>query len=53
MKPNFFMLEPPLFVAAYLSFNYVENYMKVIVFFATVGYTLRRWYLMEKSNRKQ
>lgn len=52
MKNNFFMLEPPLFVAAYLSFSYIENYMKVIVFLITVGYTLRRWYIMEKNKRK-
>lgn len=52
MKHNFFLLEPPLFMTAYLSFSYIDNTMKILIFFVTIGYTFRRWYLMEKNNKK-
>lgn len=35
-----------------ISFTDIEIVMKVIVFILTVGYTLRRWYLLEKNNKE-
>lgn len=36
----------------FISFTDVEIVMKVFVFLITVGYTLRRWYLLEKNKKE-
>lgn len=38
---------------AFVSFSNVEIAMKIVAFFLTVGYTARRWYLLEKKNRNE
>jgi hypothetical protein len=35
------------------SFLTVDFSMKFIVFILTVGYTLRRWYLLEKNKKDE
>jgi hypothetical protein len=40
-----------LFMA--VSFSEVEITMKVIAFVLTVGYTSRRWYLLEKNKKDE
>ncbi len=35
-----------------VSFSNVEIVMKIIVFLLTVGYTVRRWYLLEKNKKE-
>jgi len=37
---------------AVVSFSNIEIMMKVIVFILTVGYTIRRWYLLEKNKKE-
>jgi len=34
-----------------VSFSECEIIMKIIVFSLTVGYMIRRWYLLEKNNK--
>ena len=34
------------------SFSNAEIVMKIIVFLLTVGYTIRRWYLLEKNKKE-
>ena len=36
----------------FISFSNVEIIMKIIVFILTVGYTARRWYLLEKNKKE-
>lgn len=36
----------------FLSFSNIEIIMKIIVFLLTVGYTVRRWYLLEKNKKE-
>ena len=38
-----------IFQEIQMTFSESEIIMKVIVFFLTVGYTARRWYLLEKN----
>lgn len=35
-----------------LSFSKAEIVMKIIVFILTVGYTARRWYMLEKNKKE-
>lgn len=35
----------------FIQFQNCEIIMKIIVFILTVGYTLRRWYLLEKNKK--
>jgi hypothetical protein len=35
-----------------ITFSNVDYVMKILAFLITVGYTIRRWYLMEKNNKK-
>jgi hypothetical protein len=37
---------------AAVSFSNVESAMKVIAFIITVGYTARRWYILEQNKNK-
>ena len=34
-----------------ITFTDIDSIMKVIVFLLTVGYTIRRWYIMEKKTK--
>ena len=34
-----------------ITFTDIDYIMKIIVFLLTVGYTIRRWYLMEKKTQ--
>lgn len=36
----------------FISFTDAEIVMKIIVFILTVGYTARRWYLLEKNKKE-
>ena len=36
----------------FVSFSDAEIVMKIIVFLLTVGYTVRRWYLLEKNKKE-
>ena len=36
----------------FISFSDAEIVMKIIVFLLTVGYTVRRWYLLEKNKKE-
>ena len=36
----------------FISFTDAEIVMKIIVFLLTVGYTVRRWYLLEKNKKE-
>lgn len=36
----------------FISFTDAEIIMKIIVFLLTVGYTVRRWYLLEKNKKE-
>jgi hypothetical protein len=36
---------------AIINFTDAEILMKIVVFLFTVGYTARRWYLLEKNNK--
>jgi len=39
------------FFYAIINFADCEIAMKIVVFLFTVGYTARRWYLLEKNNK--
>ena len=43
------------FFGAFLTISQtnIEFSMKVIAFFLTVGYTARRWYLLETKNKEK
>jgi hypothetical protein len=55
MKQYFLDLKLSLFTGAYfaISFADVDAAMKVLAFAAATGYTLRRWYLLEKNNKDE
>lgn len=38
-------------IYAFIQFADCEIIMKIIAFCLTVGYTIRRWYLLEKNNK--
>jgi hypothetical protein len=51
MKQYFIDLKLSLFTGTYfvISFTDVDAAMKILAFIAATGYTLRRWYLLEKN----
>jgi hypothetical protein len=55
MKQYFLDLKLSLLTGTYfiISFAQVDVAMKVIAFLIATGYTLRRWYLMEKSKKNE
>lgn len=55
MKQYFLDLKLSLFTGTYflISFTDVDSAMKVLAFLAATGYTLRRWYLLEKNNKDE
>jgi len=55
MKQYFLDLKLSLFTGTYfvISFTDVDAIMKVLAFIAATGYTLRRWYLLEKKNKNE
>ena len=36
-----------------VTFTSIEDYLKILSLCLAIGYTIRRWYLMEKTNRKR
>ena len=55
MRQYFLDLKLSLLTGTYfiISFSEVDVVMKVIAFIIATGYTLRRWYLMEKSKKNE
>lgn len=55
MRQYFLDLKLSLFTGTYfiISFAEVDVAMKIIAFILASGYTLRRWYLMEKSKNNE
>lgn len=55
MRQYFLDLKLSLLTGTYfiISFAEVDVAMKVIAFIIATGYTLRRWYLMEKSKKNE
>jgi hypothetical protein len=55
MKQYFLDLKLSLLTGTYfiISFAEVDVAMKIIAFILASGYTLRRWYLMEKSKNNE
>lgn len=55
MRQYFLDLKLSLLTGTYfiISFAQVDVAMKVIAFIIATGYTLRRWYLMEKSKKNE
>jgi len=55
MKQYFLDLKLSLFTGTYflISFTDVDAAMKILAFIAATGYTLRRWYLLEKNNKDE
>jgi hypothetical protein len=55
MRQYFLDLKLSLLTGTYfiISFAEVDVAMKVIAFLIATGYTLRRWYLMEKSKKNE
>jgi len=55
MKQYFLDLKLSLLTGTYfaITFSDIDSVMKIIVFIATAGYTVRRWYLMEKNNKDE
>ncbi|CAB4149210.1 hypothetical protein UFOVP531_57 [uncultured Caudovirales phage] len=51
MKQYFLDLKLSIFTGTYfaISFTDVDATMKVLAFILASGYTLRRWYLLEKN----
>lgn len=39
-------------IYAFIQFADCEIIMKIIAFLLTVGYTIRRWYLLEKNQKE-
>ena len=55
MKQYFLDLKLSLSTGTYflISFTEVDAAMKILAFMAATGYTLRRWYLLEKNNKDE
>lgn len=55
MKQYFIDLKLSIFTGTYfiISFAEVDAIMKVLAFILASGYTLRRWYLMEKNKTNE
>jgi uncharacterized membrane protein YjjB (DUF3815 family) len=55
MKQYILDLKLSLFTGTYflISFANVDAAMKILAFIAATGYTLRRWYLLEKNNKDE
>lgn len=55
MRQYFLDLKLSLLTGTYfiISFAQVDVAMKIIAFIIATGYTLRRWYLMEKSKKNE
>jgi hypothetical protein len=55
MRQYFLDLKLSLLTGTYfiISFAEVDVAMKIIAFILASGYTLRRWYLMEKSKKNE
>jgi hypothetical protein len=55
MRQYFLDLKLSLLTGTYfiISFAEVDVAMKIIAFILASGYTLRRWYLMEKSKNNE
>ncbi len=55
MKQYFLDLRLSLFTGTYfvISFASADFVMKVIAFLIATGYTLRRWYLLEKNKKNE
>ena len=55
MRQYFLDLKLSLLTGTYfiISFTEVDVAMKIIAFIIATGYTLRRWYLMEKSKKNE
>jgi hypothetical protein len=55
MKQYFLDLKLSLLTGTYfaISFANVDATMKVLAFVIATGYTLRRWYLMEKNKNNE
>jgi len=55
MKQYFLDLKPSLLTGTFyaISFADVDSAMKIIAFILATGYTLRRWYIMEKSKNNE
>lgn len=55
MKQYFLDLKLSIFTGTYfaISFANVDATMKVLAFMFASGYTLRRWYLMEKNKNNE
>lgn len=53
MKQYFLDSKLSLLTGTYfaITFTDIDYIMKIIVFLLTVGYTIRRWYLMEKKTQ--
>lgn len=55
MKQTILDLRMSLFTGTYfaVTFSDLDFIMKFIVFLITVGYTVRRWYLLEKNKKDE
>jgi hypothetical protein len=55
MKQYFLDLKPSLLTGTFyaISFAEVDSAMKIIAFILATGYTLRRWYLLEKNKNNE
>ena len=55
MKQYFLDLKLSLLTGTYfaISLTDIDYIMKIIVFILTIGYTVRRWYLLEKNNKDE
>jgi hypothetical protein len=53
MKQTIIDFKLSLLTTTYFALTFVNTdfIMKVIVFLLTVGYTIRRWYLLEKNKK--
>ena len=53
MKNYILDLKSSFLTGGYLVFTFtnVDSAMKVIAFIIATGYTIRRWYLLEKNNK--
>lgn len=54
MKQYFLDLKLSLLTGTYfaITFSDLDSMMKIIVFLLTFGYTVRRWYLLEKNKKE-
>jgi hypothetical protein len=55
MRQYFLDLKTSLLTGTFyaISFADVDSAMKIVAFILASGYTLRRWYLMEKSKNNE